>query len=78
MHASASPLLKSMHVSASPLPQAVWSLVYATSSRRRAGVLAYWAALMALALPAMQRLAASGRVSNIICKFASQLKFAFP
>lgn len=46
--------------------QALWSVAFATATLARAGLLAYWAGLLALALPAMGALAASGRVSNII------------
>lgn len=49
-----------------PWVQAVWSIAFALSSRQKVAVLVYWVAALAVGLPAMVRLAASGRVSNII------------
>lgn len=46
--------------------QAVWVLGFAFATWARVGVLAYWAALLAGALPAMAWLARSQRLSNII------------
>lgn len=56
--------------------QALWSLSFATSSWRRAGVLAYWVALMLGTLPAMRRLAGSGQLSNILGGYAQGLPSA--
>lgn len=47
---------------------AVWALQFATASRGRVGLLSTWAALLAAALPLMDRLARSERVPTIIVR----------